>query len=429
MIQGLGIVFAICLLIGLPIGVSVGLASLYPHWSDPSFVADAQYIIRGMLGGLDSTPMLAIPMFMLSGAIMASGGISEKLFNVFAYFLGRVTAGLPCAAIVTCLFFGAISGSGPATCAAVGGMVIPVMVKLGYDKNFVAAICATAGGLGVIIPPSIPFILYSMVSGVSVSDMFIGGIIPGIVIALCLMIWAFIRCKYVGEDKEKINAHHEKLKELGIGRLMVKSFWALLTPVIILGCIYGGWTTPTEAAVISVTYALGVTVFIYRSVRVREIPAFLVTTVKSYCPLLLVFMMACAFSRVLTLTGAPAAMANFVVYTFGGSPMLFLVIFTIFLLFLGMVMDVAPAILILAPILVPAAELMGINPVHFGMIMVVALAIGFVTPPFGVNLFVAAPLVNAKVMEIAQKAFPFIVFFIVALSLIVFIPSITLLLI
>lgn len=426
MIKGLGIVFAVCLVLGLPIGVSLGLASILPRLINPSFMADAQYIIRGMLGGLDSTPMLAIPMFMLSGAIMAQGGISEKLFNVFAFFLGNRTAGMPCAAIVTCLFFGAISGSGAATCAAVGGMAIPVMVKLGYHKDFAAAICATAGGLGVIIPPSIPFILYSMAAGASVSDMFIGGIIPGILIAACLMAWAYIKCKFMGEDREKIEAHHAELSKLGISSLVRNSFWAILTPVIILGGIYGGYATPTEAAVVSVSYALVVTVFIYRSVAVREVPRFLVNTVRSYGPLLLVYMMACSFSRVLTLTGAPAELAVFVAETFGGTPYLFLVIFTILLLLIGMVMDVAPAILIFAPILVPAVELMGIDIIHFGMIMVVSLAIGFVTPPFGVNLFVAAPLVNAKVMDIAKRAFPFIMAFIVALAFIVFFPWLTL---
>ena len=426
MISTLLIVFAICLVVGLPIGVSVGVASLTPFFVSTSFGTDAMYVIRGMVSGLDSTPLLAVPMFMLSGAIMAKGGISEKIFNVFAYFVGKKTAGMPCAVIITCLFFGAISGSGPATCAAVGSMAIPVLVELGYDKIFAGAICATAGGLGVIIPPSIPFILYGLSSGTSVGDLFIAGIIPGILIAFALMIYAFIYCKRNGEDKAKLIENHDNLKAKGLPNLLKESFFALLTPVIILGGIYGGFVTPTEAATLSVTYSLIVCLFIYKTVKVKELYVFLLESVKSYAPLLLLFMTATAFGRVLTLTGAPQELAQFILNTFGEHQLAFLLVFTFFLLILGMFMDVAPAILILAPIVVPAASAMGIDPIHFGVIMVVSLAIGFVTPPFGVNLFVAAPMADTKVMTLAKVAFPFIVAFIIALILIVAFPQISL---
>lgn len=429
MIGPIGIVFALCLILGLPIGIAIILSSLTPGFLTPSFLADAQYVIRSMLTGLDSTPLLAVPMFMLSGAIMAKGGISEKLFNVFAYFLGKRTAGMPCAVIITCLFFGAISGSGPATCAAVGAMTIPILVRLGYSKVFAAAICATAGGLGVIIPPSIPFILYGLSTGTSVGNLFIAGIIPGILIAVSLMVYAYIYCKRNGEDKEKIRANHDQLKQNGIVTLLKESFWAILTPVIILGGIYGGLATPTEAATVSVAYALIVCLFCYKSVTLRELPMFFVEAAKSYAPLLLLFMSANAFGRVLTLTGAPQQLAKWILATFGENTMLFMFVFTFILLIIGMFMDVAPAILILGPMIVPAAQAFGLDPVYVGVVMVVSLAIGFVTPPFGVNLFVAAPMGGTSVMKLAKTAAPFIVAFIISLMLIVAFPPISLLLV
>ena len=200
------IIFVIALVIAIPVSISLGIASVLPSIFDPSFTVSAKYLIRAMFGGLDSFPLLAVPMFVLSGIIMAKGGISKKLFDVFAYFLGRFTAGMPCAVIVTCLFYGAISGSAPATVAAVGSMTIPILTALGYELTFATAIVAVAGGLGVIIPPSIPFIMYGMASGASVSDLFLAGIIPGLMIGLLLMLFAIYYCKRHGEDKAKITA-------------------------------------------------------------------------------------------------------------------------------------------------------------------------------------------------------------------------------
>ena len=221
-----------------------------------------------MLGGLDSFPLLAVPMFVLSGIIMARGGISRKLFDVFAYFMGRRTAGMPCAVVVTCLFYGAISGSGPATVAAVGSMTIPILIEMGYDKKFSTAL---AGGLGVIIPPSIPFIMYGSASGASVSGLFIAGIIPGLLIGALLMIYAFYYCKKNGEDQEKkmvvVGALHEK----GLLCVLKDSAFALLSPVIILGCIYTGIASPTEAAVISVFYALLISMLVYKTIKAKDI--------------------------------------------------------------------------------------------------------------------------------------------------------------
>ena len=419
------IIFAIALVIAIPVSISLGIASVLPSIFDPSFTVSAKYLIRAMFGGLDSFPLLAVPMFVLSGIIMAKGGISKKLFDVFAYFLGKFTAGMPCAVIVTCLFYGAISGSAPATVAAVGSMTIPILTSLGYELVFATAIVAVAGGLGVIIPPSIPFIMYGMASGASVSDLFLAGIVPGLMIGLLLMIFAICYCKRHGEDKEKIAAEVNALHKKGLLTVLKESFFALLSPIIILGCIYSGVASPTEAAVISVFYALIVSIFVYRSIHIKDIWGILVEAVKTFTPILFILAASTAFSRVLTLMQVPQSVSAFILANFH-SPVVILLIINLFLLIVGMVMDTTPAILILTPILLPIVEAIGMNPVQFGVIMVVNLAVGFVTPPIGVNLFVASSLTDVPVMDIAKKSMVMIGLFLVALLLITFIPAISL---
>ncbi len=422
------IVFIIALVIAIPVSISLGIASVLPSIFDPSFTVGAKYLIRAMFGGLDSFPLLAVPMFVLSGIIMAKGGISKKLFDVFAYFLGRVTAGLPCAVVVTCLFYGAISGSAPATVAAVGSMTIPILTSLGYDLAFSTALVAVAGGLGVIIPPSIPFIMYGMASGASVSDLFLAGIIPGLLIGFLLMGFAIYYCKKHGEDKEKINAEVDSLHEKGLLGVLKESVFALLSPVIILGCIYSGIASPTEAAVISVFYALIISLFVYKSIRLKDIWEILIEAIKTFTPILFILAASTAFSRVLTLMQVPQTVSEFILNNFH-SPVAILLVINVFLLIVGMVMDTTPAILILTPILMPIIEAIGMDPIQFGVIMVVNLAIGFVTPPIGVNLFVASSLTDVPVVDIAKHAMPMVIIFLIALLLITFIPALSLALI
>lgn len=418
------IIFIIALIIAIPVSIALGLVSVLPGAFDPSFTASGQFVIRSMLGGIDSFPLLAVPMFVLSGILMARGGISRKLFDVFAYFLGKRTAGMPCAVIVTCLFYGAISGSAPATVAAVGSMTIPILTGLGYDQVFSTAIVAVAGGLGVIIPPSIPFIMYGMASGESVSALFISGIIPGIMIGALLMVYAIYYCKKHGEDKKKIAETVDALHAKGFLAVLKDSFWAILSPVIILGCIYSGIASPTEAAVISVFYGLFVSTVIYRSIHWKDIWGILVEAVRTYAPILFILASSVAFSRVLTLMQVPQTVSAWILSHFTNKIVLLLVI-NVFLLIVGMVMDTTPAILILTPILLPIVTAVGMNPVHFGIMMVVNLAIGFVTPPIGVNLFVASSLTDIPVMDIAKKAMPMILYFVIALLLITFVPPIS----
>ena len=419
------ILFVTGLVIAIPVSIDLGIASVLPSVCDPSFTVGAKYMIRAMFGGLDSFPLLAVPMFVLSGIIMAKGGISRKLFDVFAYFLGNLTAGMPCAVIVTCLFYGAISGSAPATVAAVGSMTIPILINIGYDKTFSTAIVAVAGGLGVIIPPSIPFIMYGMASGASVSDLFLAGIIPGLLIGGLLMFYAIYHCRKYGEDKEKIHAMVTELHRKGLLKVLRESFFAILSPVIILGCIYSGVASPTEAAIISVFYALIISLFVYKSIKIKDIWSILTEAIRTFTPILFILAASTAFSRVLTLMQVPQTVSNFISGNFH-STVVILIIINLFLLIVGMVMDTTPAILILTPILLPVVQNIGVDPIQFGVIMVVNLAIGFVTPPIGVNLFVASSLTDIPVMDIAKHALPMIFYFLLALLLITFIPAISL---
>ena len=421
------VIFVILLILAVPIGITVGLTAMLPSLLS-DFTVSGVFITRSMLGGINQTTLLAIPLFVLSGIIMAKGGVSKKIFDVFSYFIGKRTAGIPCAVVITCLFFGAISGSAPATVAAVGSMTIPVMLEMGYDKKFTVALVAVAGGLGVIIPPSIPFILYAQAASVSVSDLFKAGVIPGIVIALILMGYAIFYCKKHGEDKAAIGRIVDDLHKKSFGRVLLNSIWALLTPVIILGCIYTGITSPTEAAGIAVFYSLIISLFVYRTLKFKDLWNIFTESVRTFAPILFILAASVAFSRILTLLQIPQTVSAWLGESFT-SKVAILLIINLILFFVGMIMDTTPAIMILTPILLPVATAFGVDPIQFGIIMVVNLAIGFVTPPIGVNLFVASSLSNVPVMGLARKAIPMIILFILALMLFTFVPFFSLCLI
>ncbi len=421
------LVFIGLLICGLHIGGAFAFMATLPNLINPKFPFNLELVIRAFISGLDSFPLLAIPLFMLSGDIMSKGGVSKKLFDFFAYFIGNKTAGYPCTVVMTCLFYGAISGSAPATTAAVGTMTIPFLIGLGYDKVFSTALVAVAGGLGVIIPPSIPFIVYASSANASTADLFIAGIFPGVLIGVCLMSYAYYYCRKHGEDKEKLRQKYQEIRKDGFLKLFRNSIWALLTPVIILGSIYGGIASPTEAATMSVFYALFVALYVYRTLRWRDIPGVLCSAVRTYAPLLFIICAAVAFSRVLNMMRAPQFISSEVL-AFASSPIGVLLIINLMLLLVGMVMDTIPSIMIFTPILLPVAKQMHIDPIHFGVIMVVNLAVGFVTPPMGINLFVASSITKLPVVAIAKKALPLIGAFMIALALITFIPGISLVL-
>ena len=421
------IVFLVAIAISIPIGVSMIVGSLAPIFLMDKGGSIAQ-LLNNTFSGANSTPILAGPLFILGGVIMAEGGISKKLFNFFSYFVGNIPGGIPCAVILTCLFYGAISGSGPATTAAVGSMCIPFLVSLGYDRQWSAGLVAVAGGLGVVIPPSIPFVLYSLATGVSTGNLFLAGIIPGILIGLFMMIYAVFYCVRKGEDKALIKAQMSELRSQGLWKLFKESFWALLCPIIILGGIYTGWFTPTEAACISVFYAILVSLFVYKSIQIKDLIPFLCSSVKTYGGLAFVLAFATAFGRVLSLTRATKIVEEFIVGNFSSAFTVMTVLVIIFLI-LGMVMDTGPAIIILAPVLLPAVQALGVDEVHFGVVLVCCLSIGLATPPFGLDLFVAGNLAEEPPMSVAKKAIPFMVAFIIALFLITYVEPVSTLLV
>ena len=417
------IVFLVAIAISIPIGVSMIVGSLAPIFLMDKGGSIAQ-LLNNTFSGANSTPILAVPLFILGGVIMAEGGISKKLFNFFSYFVGNIPGGIPCAVILTCLFYGAISGSGPATTAAVGSMCIPFLVSLGYDRQWSAGLVAVAGGLGVIIPPSIPFVLYSLATGVSTGNLFLAGIIPGILIGLFMMAYAVFYCVRKGEDKQLIRAKMSELRGQGLGHLFLDSLPALLCPIIILGGIYTGWFTPTEAACISVFYAILVSLFVYKSIKIKDLLPFLCSSVKTYGGLAFVLAFATAFGRVLSLTHATKIVEDFIVGNFSSAFAVMTVLVIIFLI-LGMVMDTGPAIIILAPVLLPAVQALGVDEVHFGVVLVCCLSIGLATPPFGLDLFVAGNLAEEPPMSVAKKAVPFIIAFLIALFLITYVAPIS----
>lgn len=425
MIGGMFLIFVLFLALGIPIAFSVGWATLSVHIMDPTFACNAEYFFKTMVNGMDSYVLLAIPLFMLSSSIMAESGMSNRLFDFFSYFFGNILAGLPIAVVVTCLFYGAICGSGPATVAAIGTMCIPLLTRLGYDRDFVTSMIAVSGGLGVIIPPSIPFITYGLATGASIGDLFIAGFAPGILIALCLIAYIVFYFSRRDNSRLEIRENTKALRDKGFICILKESFFALLAPVIILGGIYGGIVSPTEAACVSVVYALLIGVIAYRAINLKKLVGCLVDTARTATPVMLILSICIVFGRVLTILNVPQALASYVVGHVESKIVVLLVI-NLFLLFAGMIMDTVPCILILAPIMLPIVQQYGVDPIHFGVVMTVNLAIGFVTPPIGTNLFVANSLTKIPITRIAKNAIPFIVMFLFALMLITYIPQITL---
>lgn len=423
-LQIVSILFVIFLIIGIPIGVVLCITSMIPNFINPLFPADPQYLVRAMISGVNSFPILAVPMFIFSGNVMSKGKISEKIFDFFSYFVVDKTAGLPIAVIITCMFYGAISGSGPATTAAVGTMTIPILAKAGYKKDFSTALVAVAGGIGVIIPPSIPFIFYGQASGVSISKLFIAGIIPGLLIGFSLMVYSWIYCKKNGEDKELILKYKKELTESGLKRIFFDSVLSLLCPIIVLGSIYTGIASPTEAAVISVFYSIILSLIVYKSIGIKDLWEIMVETVRTYSTILFIIAAAIAFSRVLIFLKVPDIISTQITAVVS-SKIALLILVNLLLLMVGMIMDTTPAILVLTPILLPIVSRFGVDPIQFGIIMVVNLAIGFVTPPLGVNIFVASTISDVKMSDIVSRSVPFIISFLVVLLAITFIPALS----
>ena len=411
------LLFFVCLIIAIPISIALGIVSVLPGAFDPSFTASGTFVIRSMLGGIDSFPLLAVPMFVLSGMIMAKGGISKKIFDVFAFFIGKLTAGMPCAVIVTCLFYGAISGSAPATVAAVGSMTIPILVRLGYDKSFVTAIVAVAGGLGVIIPPSIPMVVYSSVASCSISALFMGGIIPGILIGGGQMLVIFYLAKKYDLPR------HPKLSFKDFCGVMFRSIPGLITPILILGGVLGGFMTATESACVACIYALFLGMGVFRTIKLKDMKGILVDTLLLNSISLFALATANAMGQLLAYYNLSSYVKVFFA-NYANNRVVFMLMVIALYLFLGTFMDACPAIILFAPILLGTAETLGITSVQMGLVIVITLAIGQVTPPYGVCLMLGSKIADMPMQRAFKAIIPYIAISLAVVILLAFFPQI-----
>lgn len=407
----------IFLILNVPVGISIGLSTLAAVLFTPRMTDT--FIVQHLIAGSDSFPLMAIPLFILAGDLMGAGGVSRRIINVVNAFLGRLTGGVAIVTVVVCMFFAAVSGSGPATVAAIGSIMVPAMVERGYDKSFALAVAAAAGSIGVIIPPSIPMVIYGVGTGTSITGLFMGGFMPGILIGLALIALCYIYCKKKGwRGTDEVFTMKEKLQAVWDAK------WALINPLIILGGIYGGLFTPTEAAAVAAVYAFICGVFFYKELDAKKLYKTIANACSTTGTTMAIIGCATAFTKLLTIEQIPMKVTN-VLVALSDSRVIILLLINVLLLIVGMVMDTTPAMMVLAPILLPVARSVGLSPIHFGLVMVVNLAIGFLTPPLGINLFVASRIGNTK-LEVVLKDIPmFIATMLLCLMLITYIPAIT----
>lgn len=388
------LVFIVLLFLGTPIYASLGLAASLAIMAAPRL--STSIIGQMVYAAVDSYTLITIPFFMLAGSLMELGGLSKRLVDFCNVLVGRRVGGFGTVAIVCCMFFAAISGSGPATVAALGGILIPAMIRAGYTPGYAAALMAVAGGIGIVIPPSIPSIVYAVQSGASVGTMFQASIIPGVLFGVLLIIFNREVCKrrgYISDDR--IYSWPEKW------RSFIQALPALLMPIIILGGIYSGTFTPTEAAGVAVVYGFVVGAFFYREIKFKTIPEIMCKAAVGAATVLVIIMGAAIFSYIIQMENLPSKMASWVV---GNANNKYLLLFMVNVVFLiaGCFLDASSAIIILTPLLLPAVLSVGINPIHFGVIMVVNLAIGLITPPVGLNLYVSASITKIPVSQVVK---------------------------
>ena len=413
------ITMLVCFAFSVSVAVSIGLAaSIGLAISDPSRMI---LVPKEMFSALDKFPLAAIPFFILAGNLMETGGISQRLVDFARSIVGGIQGGLPMTCVLTCMIFAAVSGSSVATTFAIGAILIPALIRQGYPVTYAAALQATSAELGVIIPPSIPMILFGVAAEVSIGELFIAGILPGLFIGLSLMLFVHIYCRIKGWGKND---------GVGRGSLLAtasKAGWALLMPVIILGGIYGGIFTPPEAAAVAVFYALLVGMFLHRELKPAHLPAIFRKSVISSAVIMFIIANAGVFAYMITRAGIPEAIGLWLTEILS-SPAWFLLGVNATLFVIGMFIETSAAIIVLAPILVPVAMHFDIDPVHFGIIMVVNLALGMITPPFGVNLFAACAVARISLDRIVKHLLAFVMVIVACLAVITYVPSMSLLL-
>ena len=406
----------LCFALTISVAVSIGLASVVGIQINN---ANMLISVKEMFNAINKVPLAAIPFFILAGNLMETGGISRRLVEFAKSIVGGVQGGLPMTCVLTCMIFAAVSGSSVATTFAVGAILIPALIKHGYPTSYAAALQATSAELGVIIPPSIPMILYGVSAEVSIGELFIAGFGPGIFIGLSLMAFVWAYCKLKGWGKNDGDGR------LSFGRATWQAGLALMMPVIILGGIYGGIFTPTEAAAVAVFYALVVGMLIYREISLPSLIVVLRKSVISSAVIMFIIANAGLFAFLITRAGVPDAIGRWLEAVLQ-SPMLFLLGVNAALFVIGMFIETSAAIIVLAPILAPVAMHFGIDPVHFGMIMVVNLALGMITPPFGVNLFAACTVAKISLDRIIPHLLPFVLVILACLMVITYVPALSL---
>ncbi len=410
------LVFTVLLLFNVPIAVALGLSSIAALVITGMPLDMFSMIISASIGKFT---LLAIPFFILAGIIMEKSGISERLIRFANKAVGHVTAGLAIVAVLTSCFFAAISGSGPATVAALGIILIPAMVEAGYGKGMSSALLATAGAIGIIIPPSIAFVIYGVTAEVSIGKLFIAGIVPGLLVGSALIIASLIISRKKNYGLEKKASSQE------VWAAFKDAFWGLMMPIIILGGIYGGYFTPTEAAAVAAVYGLLVGIFIYRKIRVKELINTLIEASVSSAVVMLIVANASLFAWIITTEGIAGA-AGDLLLSVSGNKFVLLLLINVLLLIAGCFIDAISAIMILVPILLPVVMQIGYDPIAFGVMVTVNLAIGQITPPVGVNLYVACGISNISLKEISRALMPFLIASLLALIVITYFPIISL---
>ena len=428
-----GAFFAL-LILGAPITVALGVSSL----AAMLYLGDNPIkMVQMAWSSVGSFPLMALPSFILAGALMEAAGLSRRLIAVAESLAGPFTGGLSAATVMACLFFGAISGSGPATTAAVGMLMIPAMVRQGYGAGYAASVTAAAGGLGIIIPPSIPMVIYGISAmgmqpppeaieahgafqSVSISKLFIAGFLPGVVMAGGLLTMNYIRCRMRG-----FHGSDQPLSMRTVASACYHGFWALLAPVVILGGIYSGFFTPTEAAIVAIFYTLFVGAVIYRELNLRQVIKSLDTTTWLAGRVLLVLFTATIFGRILVENDIPGVIAGGILSLTTNIYLIWAMIIGL-LLIIGMFMETLAAIMILVPVMLPVAYMMGIDPIHFGIVMICTLSVGFQTPPLGENLFIASGISGISIERISVRAIPFALASVTAIFIIACFPGIAL---
>ncbi|NUZ05304.1 TRAP transporter large permease [Piscinibacter koreensis] len=406
----------VCFALTISVAVSIGLAAVLGIQASN---ANMLISVKEMFNAINKFPLAAIPFFILAGNLMETGGISRRLVDFAKSLVGGVQGGLPMTCVLTCMIFAAVSGSSVATTFAIGAILIPALIKHGYPVGYAAALQATSAELGVIIPPSIPMILYGVSAEVSIGELFIAGFGPGILISLALMAFVYVYCKFKKLGK------NDGEGRLAVGTATWRAGWALLMPVIILGGIYGGVFTPTEASAVAVLYALVVGTLIYREIRPTDLYAVLRKSVVSSAVIMFIIANAGLFAFLITRAGVPDAIGRWLQEVLQ-SPAMFLLGVNVALFVIGMFIETSAAIIVLAPILAPVAQHFGIDPVHFGLVMVVNLALGMVTPPFGVNLFAACTVARISLDRIVPYLIPFVLVILTCLMVITYVPGISL---